>query len=167
MLTHSRLLECLDYDSSTGLFTWKWRTDIDERVNHRDAYEIAGRTGGDSYVTIGIDYQQYSAHRLAVFYMTGKWPTQVVDHIDGNKSNNAWSNLRVVTPQQNTFNSGVSKNNTSGHKGVCWDKKNQKWLVSIMINRKSKFLGRYTDLQEAIKVRKDAEQNLFGQFRRI
>lgn len=166
MLTHDRLKECLDYEPVSGLFYWRERPDIHTCVNNRDVGSIAGRTTGDCYVTIGIDYEQYSAHRLAFFYMTGSWPVNLIDHIDGDKSNNRWDNLREVTHQQNSFNSNLSKANSSGHKGICWDKKNRKWLVSIMVDRKSKFLGRFVDLQEAIKIRKEAEVFYFGPYRR-
>lgn len=117
-------------------------------------------------MTIRINGKAYLAHRLVFLYETGSFPNRFVDHKNGIKSDNRWDNLRLATTQENAFNSGISKNNTSGYKGVCWDKKNQKWIVSIMIDRKSIYLGRFTELKEAIVVRQKAEQELFGDFSR-
>jgi hypothetical protein len=86
------------------------------------------------------------------------------DHIDKNELNNVKSNLRRCTHQQNDFNRGLYKNNTSGITGVYWNKKSNKWVASIMIDGKTKYLGLFIDKKEAIKTRLKAEQIYFKEF---
>lgn len=86
----------------------------------------------------------------------------LVDHIDGNTLNNCKSNLRVATPLQNTWNSKIQKNNTSGYRGVRWNKENKKWQVDIVFNNNRKYLGLYDELDKAIKIRKKAEEKYWG-----
>ena len=80
-----------------------------------------------------------------------------VDHRDGNPFNNRKSNLRICTQADNNKNLKIRKNNTSGHKGVCWVTKHSKWMAYIKINTKFKNLGLYNDINEAIKAREKAE----------
>lgn len=91
---------------------------------------------------------------------------EVVDHINGNKLDNRKCNLRICSQQQNTFNTCINSNNTSGYKGVTWDKKRNKWIAQIMVNYKHIYLGRYENIEDAIKSRKDAELKYFGEYRR-
>jgi hypothetical protein len=78
------------------------------------------------------------------------------DHINHNKLDNRKNNLRTVTHQKNLFNLNLAKNNTSGYRGVTWAK--GKWQTQIMLNKKNFYLGRYDDIKEAIKIRKQAEK---------
>ena len=91
---------------------------------------------------------------------------KVVDHINHDKLDNRKCNLRICTQQQNTINKCKSKVNTSGHTGVSWHKKGNKWQVHICVNNKQMHLGVYDDLEEAIKVRKEAEMKYFGEYKR-
>lgn len=91
---------------------------------------------------------------------------QLVDHINGKRLDNRIENLRIVNRQQNRTNSGIRSNNTSGHTGVAWDKSKRKWVAQIQIGGKAKFLGRYTDIEKAIKARTEAEEKYFGEYRR-
>ena len=75
-------------------------------------------------------------------------------------------NLRLVNRTQNNMNTGLRSNNTSGHTGVAWDKSKRKWVAKIQIGGKAKFLGRYTDVEKAIKARIEAEEKYFGEYRR-
>ena len=87
----------------------------------------------------------------------------VVDHISGDKKDNRISNLRVCSIKENTRNSvRLSKNNTSGYNGVSFHKKTQKWHAYIRVNYKRKNLGTYVDINDAIKVRQQAELKYFG-----
>ena len=76
-------------------------------------------------------------------------PSSHVDHVDRSPSNNKWTNLRLATRSENMRNASMSKNNTSGYKGVAWDAGRRKWLVAVGINGKSKFVGRYVCVHEA------------------
>ena len=90
----------------------------------------------------------------------------VVDHINGNRLDNRIDNLRIVNRQQNRTNSGIRSNNTSGRTGVSWDNAKRKWVAQIQIGGKYKYLGRYADMNEAIKARTEAEEKYFGDYRR-
>lgn len=88
----------------------------------------------------------------------------VVDHIDRNKNNNLRNNLRICTRQQNTMNSGLSKNNNSGVTGVSFRKDKNKWRAYININRKQITLGHFSTFNEAVITRLLAEKEYFGEF---
>lgn len=90
----------------------------------------------------------------------------VVDHIDGNILNNRKSNLRLTTLNLNAKNLKTYKTNTSGTKGVCFDKKHGQWTAYIQCNKKRMFLGRFDDVNEAIRARKVAEIKHFGEYSR-
>ncbi len=73
----------------------------------------------------------------------------LVDHINHNGLDNRKSNLRLCTGSQNIINCFLIKSNTSGYKGVSWDKKNKKWLVVIRVNGRKTHIGRYACIKEA------------------
>lgn len=154
-LTLEELKRNLDYDHITGLFTWK----IPKRGLHVD--DIAGSINDQGYIILSINLHRYRGHRVAWFYMTGEWPTGEIDHIDGNRSNNSWSNLRDVPRLQNKRNQGRIITNTSGYNGVMWYKAGEKWHAQITIEGKAMHLGYFENLEDAIKARKKAEE-LYG-----
>ena len=84
------------------------------------------------------------------------------DHINGNKLDNQKKNLRTLTASRNVFYSGMRKNNTSGYKGVYWDKSRKSWHAHICRDRKVFFLGRFNNLLEATRSRKIAEKQLWS-----
>lgn len=86
------------------------------------------------------------------------------DHIDRNELNNLKSNLRPCSHQENIFNRGTAVNNTSGITGVYWNKSIGKWTARIKIDKKSIALGSYTNLDDAVKARLNAEKQYFGEF---
>ena len=79
------------------------------------------------------------------------------DHINGNKLDNRRDNLRNVTHSRNQLHSRLPNTNTSGVKGVVWDKKNKKWQAQIKVNGKNYHLGRFNDIRGAIMARGEAE----------
>jgi len=87
-----------------------------------------------------------------------------IDHRDRNGLNNTRENLRLATRSQNVFSSGARSNNTSGIKGVCWNKKRQKWFATIRVNRKARWLGEFDTKEAAAKARREAEIEAFGEF---
>ncbi len=87
-----------------------------------------------------------------------------VDHKDGNGLNNQKSNLRIVTQNENQHNSRKRKDNTSGYKGVSWDKRNKKWVTQIYFQDKQNFLGYFNDKIEAAKAYDKKAIELFGEF---
>jgi len=101
-ITHEDLLEVLDYNPETGVFHWK--TAMGSRAL---AGDVAG-TFCEGYWVIRIYGRGYSAARLAWFYMTGDWPVNQIDHIDREKLNNRFENLRDVTAKVNCENRDIS-----------------------------------------------------------
>lgn len=106
-----------------------------------------------------------SLHRLIM----NAQKRDIVDHIKhpvGNehKIDNRKSNLRISTNQQNCFNQGIRKNNSSGITGVSWLEKNQKWRASITVNYKTIYLGMFLSKEEAAQARKEAEEKYFKEF---
>ena len=162
--SQSRLTDLLNYDLKTGIFVWRYRADRSAAWNSRYSGKRAGLTRRDKHTKITIDDQPYGAHRLAFVFVTGSCPP-IVDHIDGDFSNNSWANLRAATPSQNGQNCKVSKNNTSGFAGVS-RRPNGKWFAYIAVGGKRKGLGTYSCKTDAIAVRHNAEIEHFGEFRR-
>jgi hypothetical protein len=143
MLTQERLKELLQYDPNTGVFTWLKPT------SNRVKVGSIATTNSRGYIIIGIDSVRYFAHRLAWLYMTGSMPKDVIDHIDGNPSNNRINNLREATQQQNLHNLRKSVKNTSGYKGVHFHKGTSKWRAVVTVDNKPKHLGLYLTPEEA------------------
>ena len=103
----------------------------------------------DGYITIEINNKPYKAHRLAWLYVNGEMPTNLIDHIDNNRSNNKISNLREATRQENSENYKTPKTNKSGVKNVSWYKNLNKWVVSISIKKTKKTIGYFDDIELA------------------
>lgn len=156
MITQDQLKSVLAYDSTTGVFTW-----TNPSSNRVKLGDVAGNIEPTGYVGMVVNYGRYRAHRLAWLYVYGVMPDGEIDHMDGNKSNNAISNLRVVTSTQNKENTGLLRNNTSGVRGVYWDKRRQKWMARVQHHNKWVFLGRFDSLSEAAKTVKEARCNMF------
>jgi hypothetical protein len=87
-----------------------------------------------------------------------------VDHIEHKRFDNRKSKLRIVDNSKNQMNKGLQKNNKSGFKGVTWHKRDHIWEAHIKINSKQIYLGRFSNLQDAVKVRKEAEEKYFGEY---
>ena len=139
MITPERLRELLRYEPQTGLFWWLIRTS--NRVNMG---KPAGSFDRYGYRCIRIDRRDYRAHRLAWLHVYGAWPSDCLDHINGERSDNRIGNLREATNSENQHNRGKSSNNTSGFKGVTWHASESKWQAQIGINGKIKYLGKFT-----------------------
>jgi hypothetical protein len=111
---------------------------------------LAGYLNPDGYVVINIDKKCWCAHRVVWLLEYGYWPKQQIDHIDGNKSNNAPSNLREVTQQQNsTSYRKTSSGVTSEYRGVSFNSRSSKWVSNLTYKGKRFYLGRYTDEKDA------------------
>jgi hypothetical protein len=105
------------------------------------------------YIQTAIDYKKYYVHRLVWIMHNGDIEEDlVIDHIDGNPSNNRIDNLRVVTLQENQFNKKV--------KGYTWHKGNQKWSARIKVDGKSKFLGCFVKEEDAAQAYQVAKKEL-------
>jgi len=155
--TQEWLKQILNYDPETGLFVWKvGKGPVKDRIG-----TVAGcvheNHSGKKYIRIHIDGKQYSAHRLAWLYMTGKYPEDQVDHEDGNGENNRFSNLCEATNASNAKNRRLRSDNPTGVAGVRFDKQRKRFVAFIKAEGKNKFIGRYKTLEEAAKARKEAQ----------
>lgn len=153
-MTPERVREVVNYDSLTGLFTW-----VEPLSPVVSLGRKAGTISSHGYIRISIDNVGYMAHRLAWFYVYGKWPNGQLDHINRIKTDNRISNLRDVTPSQNSKNKGLNKNNTSGCAGVYYKKEKRTWVAGIRDNGKVKYLGSFKDKEMAVIARRSYEAN--------
>jgi hypothetical protein len=160
LISANELRDAVQYDPSTGRMVWRV-----DGLRFR-AGDVAGFKGGPGYWQIRIDRKVYYAHRLAVLYMTGEWPPAAVDHIDGNKLNNAWSNLRPATIQQNAANMRKRDRTSSELKGVSWMAARNAWAAHIRIEGKSTYLGLFDTEIKAHAAYIAAAERVFGQFAR-
>lgn len=90
----------------------------------------------------------------------------LVDHKDGNKFDNRKAELRFCTKSQNGWNRGKNKNNTSGFKGVSWDRFKSKWKAQIQVHGKNIYIGRFNDIEECAAAYAEAALKYHGEFSR-
>jgi hypothetical protein len=140
-ITAERLRELLDYDPDTGWFRWRVSS---QRVR---VGQIAGNYARRGYWDIMVDGRSYRAHRLAWLYMTGKFPDRELDHIDGDGTNNRFSNLREATRSQNMANSRRRSDSKCDFKGVY--QRDSSCFAHITTNGRQIHLGRFNTPEEA------------------
>lgn len=146
------------YEYRDGSLFWKVANSNVVKIGDR-----AGYTTKHGYRKVMINGKQLYEHRVIFFMHNGYMPKEI-DHIDGNKLNNKIENLREVTHSQNAMNVKKLVTNTSGVKGVCWDKARQKWKVRISVNNKCINIGRYDDLELAELVAIEARDKYHNQY---
>lgn len=158
-ITADRLRELIEYDPLTGQFRWAI-----SRHGVR-AGDLCGRLSVLGYREIGVEYRLYRANRLAWLYMTGEWPAGDVDHINRDKADNRWCNLRLATRSQNSANvAKAARRGESDYLGVTFDKSRGKWRAQIRIGGRKVNLGRYADPIEAARAYDEAACMEFGEF---
>jgi len=157
--SQERLKEVLDYDPDTGVFRWKCRL---SRFTEEGA--VAGNKNAYGYIRIGLNYKHHYAHKLAWFFVTGEWPSKDIDHINGVRYDNRLSNLRLATRGENVSNSGPRSNNSSGYKGVYWNRRENRWAAQIRKDGVGKNLGYFDTPEDAAKAYEAASVSLFGDF---
>lgn len=156
-LTLTQAKKLLKYDPETGLFTWAIARPCGVKPGDR-----AGHLLKDGYVKIIALKKNYLAHRLAWLLSHGEWPDGQIDHIDGNKSNNRLSNLRVATPSQNTFARIKRKPSKSGIRGVALV--GNRWKAKIGKDGDLIHLGYFDTPEHARRAYVQAAEKLFGEF---
>lgn len=164
-LTVHRIRELLSYDPETGDFVWL--------VNRRKvrAGSIAGRTwtsrrDGHQYREIRIAGRDYLAHRLAWLLTYGQWPSECIDHVNGDGLDNRLANLREATNSQNQCNKRHQRHNAIGLKGVSFDRLTKKWRARIMVHGRDKHLGRFPTAELAHAAYCAAAADMHGEFAR-
>ena len=123
------------YDPKTGVV----RTLSNRRNVHIG--DVVGSHDRQGYLITTLFKKPVKLHRLAWALTYGEWPRGMIDHINGNTSDNRIENLRVVNNGQNKQNTFPPSTNTSGYLGVSFHKKSGKWAANIKIDGKMKYLG--------------------------
>lgn len=157
-MTPARLRELLRYDQYTGEFVR-----LVDRQRYR-AGTIAGSFDARGYLCIGLDGKTYKSHRLAWLYMTGAWPEQEIDHIDGDRSNNRFDNLRPATHEQNARNQKLRADNIARLKGVRLN--GATWQARIRIAGRTVSIGEFDSPEMAHGAYVAKAQEIFGEFAR-
>lgn len=125
---------------------------------------IRWSVGTDGYVIgYGPDGRKVKLHRLVMNAKQG----EVVDHINGNPADCRRKNLRITTQHRNTYNSRLPKSSTTGYKGVCFDKRNKRYMAHIHPNGKTVFLGYFVKPEEAAIAYDRAASFYFGEYARL
>ena len=164
MIDSAILRDILRHDSDTGLLYWKNRcremfktqrafATWNARYSDKEAF-TADRCG---YKHGRIFNKSYQAHRVVWALAYGVWPIDGIDHINGNKTDNRLSNLRMVSQAVNMQNAKIPSTNTSGHIGVSLDARLNKWVSYIKVSGVKKHLGCFALMDDAVLARKNAE----------
>lgn len=155
----SLLKELVSYEPETGRFFWKFRTPLTcsryASFNTRHAGDETGLTKNErGYCLISVKNVKFKAHRVAYALMTGGWPVGEIDHINGDRSDNRWCNLRQVTHRENRANTyGWKKKTSSKYIGVCWQKDCNRWKAQCTIDGRNHHVGLFKTEEEAAKAR--------------
>lgn len=155
MLNQLRLKELLHYNPDTGIFT-----NLVKR-GHARVGAAAGSICGTGYRYISIGHFNHCAHRLAWLYVSGEYPSNDIDHINGIRNDNRIVNLRSVTRAENIQNQlRPQSGNKSGFLGVHWNKKDKKWQAQIDVKRANIYLGQFATPELASDAYKEAKKRL-------
>jgi len=151
-LTQARAKELLNYDAETGEFT---------RAKSIKGYKAGVKCGNitrNGYIEITVSRKRTLAHRLAFFWMTGAWPPNDVDHINGDRTDNRWANLRLATRTQNMWNLAPRNKGTHKH--------GDRWRAQIKTNGVKRHIGMFDTEAEAQAAYCKAAAEARGEFSR-
>ena len=166
------LLDLLNYDEKSGKLIWAVRP---RKYSKSDMAHTLwnGRWAGtpalnyprsSGHLVGNIFDSSYAAHRVIWKLKTGEDPLAQIDHINGTPEDNSWSNLRKANRSQNYWNAKVKSCNTSGRKGVHFDKARGKWVARLTHYRIILFLGRFDTFEDACAARSEAERQHHKEF---
>lgn len=143
------------YDADSGSFVRVMKKSW--RGNWVKCYSIPNSVTAYGYLQMSVEGRPYAVHRLIWLHVTGSFPECDIDHIDGNRLNNSWVNLRSVTRRENLRNSGIRVDNTSGVPGVSFAKDRRLWCAYIETGEGRKYIGHFRVFDDAVKARRGAE----------
>ena len=164
-ITHEQLIQILHYEAETGIFTWK----VDRRSGRdgkghliASAGDVAGGVDiASGYIQLVFAKGRCRGHRLAVFHMTGNWPTGEVDHKNGIRSDNRWGNLRDVPQHVNKQNLRKARvDSGTGVQGVRWNEERQKFVARVTLGTKQKCVGHFNTTKDAHQAYLTAKRQL-------
>jgi hypothetical protein len=175
-LTADFAKKLLAYNPETGEMRWKARSPSmfkggagrysAERCcavwNAKYAGKLAGTQNDSGYIDIRISRRHHRAHRLAFLIVTGRWPVDEIDHVNLNKADNKWENIREASRDQNLANRPAHRDNSSGFKGVTWHKPSQKWQARLVKDKTTHRLGFFDTAEEAFEAYKFASEKHWG-----
>lgn len=144
-----RLRQHLRYDPETGDIVWLVKRTKNATANVGD---LAGGIDENGYRRIMFDGKKYRAHRLAFLFMGYDMPEQV-DHINGNRADNRWANLRAADPNINAKNARRRTNTKAALTGVSFSKQQSKWKVRINVGGVTEYLGLFDNVFDAAAAR--------------
>lgn len=159
------LRQLLRYDPETGKLFWRERQTSmfanETRARQWNA-RCAGREAlatkhGAGYKCGPVMNHLLLAHRVIFALVNGEWPDGEVDHINGDRADNRWCNLRSVSHQDNAKNRAIGRGNSSGLMGVHWNKANRCWIAEIKVDGVKHHLGSFGSKEAAFAARKNAE----------
>lgn len=125
---------------------------------------VAGGMDVKGYLRVTLDKKVYLVHRVVYKMLRGRTP-RMLDHIDNDPLNNRIENLRPCTPSQNAQNRKRPVNNTSGVKGVYWNRAKNKWMARVMTGGARTFIGYFSSLDaaaEAVQTARSKQHQLFA-----
>lgn len=162
------LRQLLRYEPETGKLFWRergpewFKSDARMRSwNTRYAgAEALAHVGRNGYKGGAILWHQVYAHRVVWAIIAGAWPSDQIDHVNHDKTDNRFGNLREVSNRANGWNQSMGRNNTSGVTGVAFDVRYNKFRARIYANGKEIWLGYHDDIASAENARRDAEAQL-------
>ncbi len=157
-LTAERVRELLDYDPVTGALDW---------INPAPRLPSEGGKAGHIALTgkrsarrfLNIDYKRYPAHRIVWLHAKGTWPLGSLVANNGDYDDLKLANFSDLTRAEAAQLGGPFTSNTSGHRGVSWEKKRKRWQAYITHNYKRVHIGYYKTVDEAVQARAQAEAN--------
>jgi hypothetical protein len=161
--SQAELREAFDYDADTGELRWR----VPPKKGKAKPGDVAGCIQSEEhpYLLVCLRYKLYRVHRLIWMWVYGEDPGPMeIDHKDRDPSNNRIDNLRKAVRQQQTFNTGLRSDNTSGIKGVRWASEKQAWVAQIHSQGKGRTLGYFDSKEGAAAAYQAAAAELHGSF---
>jgi hypothetical protein len=157
----SEFTDRLEYDPKSGELRWKLR-DVtcsrDKAWNTRHAGTVAGCVHKDGYTYISFHGRPWLAHRVIWAMMMGAFPHKQIDHINGDRSDNRWDNLRLATVAQNQWN--------RPSKSYHYSKSRDRWRVRVVKQGKQIYIGDFRSEEEARQASIAARAEHYGEFGR-
>lgn len=158
MLSREEILELVYYDKDSGEILWKANSGA------ATLGRKCGWTRPDGYRQVYIKKHPLLLHRVIWLLENGEWPSKLIDHINGDKSDNRITNLRLANNEQNGRNSKIHLKNKSGERNVFWREGHKKWEVSVRVNKKTIYLGWFKDYEFACLVAQEARDKFHKEY---